>query len=63
MRTKDEKPLTKSVFHALLRKAAQPIPKEVESPVLVESETSAVRPSGDCTETHKNPDTLEDIED
>jgi len=60
---RESKPLTRAAFHALLRRAAQPIPKEVEQPAPVESETSELRRPDGCTETCKSPDTLEGGED
>lgn len=57
--SKEEAVLTKRAFHALLRKAAQPIPKEGEPPSQEASGTSEHRPSDDCTETHTNPDRTE----
>ena len=59
MDTKEDKPLTRSAFHVLLRKAAQPIPKEAELPSQEASETSGSHPSDGCTAKHKSPDKTE----
>ena len=51
--------LSKSAFHALLRKAAQPIQGEEELPSQEESETSESHPSGGYSATRKHQDTTE----
>lgn len=56
-------PLTKSRFHALLRKAAQPIQKEEGQPSQEVSETLESRRPDDCSETHTNPSKTEGSED
>ena len=48
-------PLTKSKFHALLRKASQPIPQEAEPPFQEASETSEHRPSDGYTAKRRSP--------
>ena len=53
-------PLTKSEFHALLRKAAQPIQEETEQPSQEEFGTSEHRPSDGYTSKRKSPSTTED---
>ena len=59
---KDNKLLTRREFHALLRKAAQPIQEEVERPSQEASGTSEHHPSDDCTETRRNPNRTEGVE-
>ncbi len=55
-------PLTHSEFHALLRKAAQPIPQQALLPSQEASETSAVHPSDGCTAKRKSQGTSVDSE-
>ena len=57
MRT--DRPLTRSEFHALLRKAAQPIPQEAEPPSQEASETSEHHPSDGYTAKRKSQDKTE----
>ena len=62
MNDRPSKPLTRTAFHALLPKAAQPIPQEEPPPVEASSETSAERPPDGYTETHMSPDSQEGSE-
>ena len=52
-------PVTRSEFYALLRKAAQPIPKEAEPPSPGASETSEHHPSDGYTAKRKSPSKIE----
>lgn len=56
-----QKPLTKDGFETLLKRAAQPRPKEQQpSPDSAEQRTSGRSPADDCTESHTHQDSVGD---
>ena len=53
--------LTRRRFERLLEKVfTASVPRKSKEPGSREEKTSAVHPSGDCSETHTSPDSLED---